>query len=191
MKIEADFSLTDLESNKGVNVSLDPSDLKKVLGYLITNQIDFSIGYRVPMATPANQTDLKGQTPHKSKNVNKADVIDEIYEAYIENISSDPPPTDAEIAKKFGLKLSTMKDKFKSRFGKTFSQLYIEKKMEYAALLLCKGIKAVKVSLMIGYGETSAIKFNKMFQKHFGVTPKKYQLEHYGKIRRSNKSGTE
>jgi methylphosphotriester-DNA--protein-cysteine methyltransferase len=37
---------------------------------------------------------------------------------------------------------------------------------------------------MIGYGEKSAIKFNKMFQKHFGTTPKKYQMEHYGKIDR-------
>jgi methylphosphotriester-DNA--protein-cysteine methyltransferase len=31
--------------------------------------------------------------------------------------------------------------------------------------------------------------FNKMFQKHFGMTPKKYQMEYYGSInKRINKT---
>ncbi len=48
--------------------------------------------------------------------------------------------------------------------------------MELAAKLLKKGYKATEVAKMVGYGEKSDIKFNKMFQKHFGITPKKYQL---------------
>lgn len=46
--------------------------------------------------------------------------------------------------------------------------------MEYAAELLEAGHRASEVSVKIGY--TQPIKFNKMFQKHFGITPKRYQI---------------
>ena len=48
--------------------------------------------------------------------------------------------------------------------------------MHYAAQLLEKGFRCVEVSRMIGYSLNSDIKFNKMFQKYFGTTPRKYQL---------------
>jgi len=50
----------------------------------------------------------------------------------------------------------------------------VDKKMEYAAELLEAGHRASEVSVKIGY--KYPIKFNKMFQKHFGITPKRYQI---------------
>jgi AraC-like DNA-binding protein len=47
--------------------------------------------------------------------------------------------------------------------------------MEYVAELLEGGYKAVDVSVQLGYSQP--IKFSKMFQKHFGVTPRRYQME--------------
>ena len=48
--------------------------------------------------------------------------------------------------------------------------------MEYASELLKKGQTATYISKHLGYSHP--IKFNKMFQKHFGVTPKKFQMQH-------------
>ena len=103
-------------------------------------------------------------------------VIERIYQKYIEEDIRQTPPKEPEIAKEFKISLAILKSSFKEVYGKPFYQLYIEKKMEYAKTLLSQGIKAVKVSELIGYSQP--IKFNKMFQKHFGVTPKKYQMSH-------------
>ena len=88
------------------------------------------------------------------------------------------PPTERQIAAEIGIPLVKFKNEFKIAYGKPFYQLYMEKRMEYAAQLLQKGYRANKVSAMVGYGEKSAIKFSQMFQKHFGMTPKKYQMSH-------------
>ena len=80
-----------------------------------------------------------------------------------------------EVAKYFERNPNTFKAIFQKQIGKPFYQFYLDRKMEHAAALLKQGFKAYEVSKKIGYGEKSAIKFNKMFQKHFGVTPKKYQ----------------
>jgi AraC-like DNA-binding protein len=58
-------------------------------------------------------------------------------------------------------------------FGINFYQLYVDTKMEHATALLKSGLRANVVSERVGY--MHPIKFNKMFQKHFGITPKKYQ----------------
>ncbi len=46
--------------------------------------------------------------------------------------------------------------------------------MEYAAELLEARHRASEVSTKIGY--KYPIKRNKMFQKHYGITPKKYRM---------------
>jgi YesN/AraC family two-component response regulator len=55
--------------------------------------------------------------------------------------------------------------------------------MEYASELLHLGYKSSEVAIKVGYGEKSIIEFNKMFQKHFGITPKKYKMRHSVKVR--------
>lgn len=172
------MSLHEIKPTKGVNVLLDPSDLNQVVGYLISNQIGFSVEYQISEPAPTHPP-LSTEKKKTRTKVRSSDVISRIYEEYIEKIGSSLPPSEATIAQQYGLKATSFKYKFKHRFGKTFSQLYMEKKMDYAAFLLRKGHKAVTVSAMIGYGERSAIKFNKMFQKHFGITPKKYQINHW------------
>lgn len=68
---------------------------------------------------------------------------------------------------------AALKIYFKEYKGKPLYQFYMEEKMGYAAELLKQGYKANEVSTNIGY--ISPIKFNKMFQKHFGITPHKYR----------------
>jgi AraC-like DNA-binding protein len=85
------------------------------------------------------------------------------------------PPNVNDIAAELGISGATFKNRFIAHYGKPFYQLYIDKKMERAAMLLKEGCKATNISKMMGYSHP--IKFNKMFQKHFGITPKKYQME--------------
>ena len=109
------------------------------------------------------------------------ETVKEIYNTFIEGKFEVVPPNEAQLASNYGLKLATFKNNFKILYGKPFYQIYMEKRIEYAAKLLLQGYRAVEVSKRIGYGEKSCIKFNKMFQKHFGMTPKRYQMTHLKK----------
>ncbi len=102
------------------------------------------------------------------------------YSKYIDNISEFPLPDIEQLAAEFNISVITLKDRFKQRYQKTLYVSYMEKRMEHAAMLLKKGHTATDVTRLVGYGPKSAIKFNKMFQKHFGLTPKSYQMQHYG-----------
>ena len=104
--------------------------------------------------------------------------IENIYIQYIENFPQKLSPNEETIAFSIGMTVSHFRTIFKNTYGQSFCHKYLEKRMEYAKHLLCKGFNCSEVSTAIGYGKNSAIKFNKMFQKHFGITPKKYQLQH-------------
>lgn len=99
----------------------------------------------------------------------------QIYNRYIKNVNPEGIPKLSEIAAEFRVSEGKVKSSIKKAYGKTFYQLHMEFKMKYAAKLILQGYKANVVSKMIGYSNNSAIKFNKMFQKYFGMTPKKYQ----------------
>ncbi len=100
-------------------------------------------------------------------------LIQKIYQKYIVECIEKNPPKGEEIAAEMGVSEAQFKALFKKCYGKPFYQIYIKCKMEHAAQLLLEGYTSVAVSERIGY--TQPIKFNKMFQKYFGMTPKKYQ----------------
>jgi len=99
-------------------------------------------------------------------------------EVYIANNINKPIPSLNELAKELGLHQTKLREICRNTHGMTLYQFYMEKRMTHAAQLLKQGYKCNVVARMVGYGENSSIKFNKMFQKHFGITPKKYQMEH-------------
>ncbi len=164
-----------------VDFIIPAESVQTVVKLLLTHQISF-------MLKPSNDDACSIQINQQMSEIENNDdkrleelnqiyaVIERIYQKYIEEDIRQIPPKEPEIAKEFKISLATLKSSFKEVYGKPFYQLYIEKKMEYAKALLLQGIKAVKVSELIGYSQP--IKFNKMFQKHFGVTPKKYQMSH-------------
>ncbi|HAK77678.1 MAG TPA: hypothetical protein DCM71_12385 [Runella sp.] len=123
--------------------------------------------------------------PLRMRNINTWDgIIKKIYRKYLVEGFEQVPPTEQQIAIEYNIPLNLFKNNFKAIYGKPFYQLYMDKRMEHAAKLLRNGYKAVEVSRCIGYSDSSCIKFNKMFQKHFGITPKKYQLLHIGRLDR-------
>jgi AraC-like DNA-binding protein len=183
----------DFPDREFINLHIDKNHIHEVMSLLIEQGISFHLSYVTSPPTVAS----KNSTSETSMNAEKQEIeissqndslmknrakmplekrISEIYDKYITNGSMAFPPSQGEIVAELKVSLPTFKTHFKALYGKTFYQVYMDKKMEYAAQLLKEGFKAVEVSRLIGYGDKSCIKFNKMFQKHFGTTPKKYQM---------------
>jgi AraC-like DNA-binding protein len=103
-------------------------------------------------------------------------ILASIYKKYITPNMDNIPPNESQIATDYGISLMTFRKGFKAVYGKTFFQLYTDKKMEYAKALILQGVNATNVSKRLGY--TSPIKFNILFERYFGMSPKKYQISH-------------
>lgn len=183
-----------------VTVKLPAESTQTVIMFLISNKIAFTLsaaGYsgRAPAPSKKNEMSIpemdiadtktvdrqgieKGESSGKAK-LNRT-AIEAVFRKCIEENSGHATPSETEIAKELGLTLSGFQKVLKTMYGKTFYQVYMSKKMEYAADLLKAGHRPSNVSRIIGY--THPIKFNKMFQKHFGVSPKKYQMQNSLKI---------
>lgn len=173
-----------------INIVLKTGHVNTVLPFLLTHEIPFTLSSTVETV---ESTDLSGketsmeiaepsfnkvedsgvQQRLKLRNTKKNNPLERIFRKYIiKGIESIPPNTE-KIAEEAGLSLSKFKALFKKYYGKPFYQIYIEHKMAYAAKLLREGYNSVAVSERIGY--VHPIKFNKMFQKYYGMTPYKYQ----------------
>lgn len=113
---------------------------------------------------------------HSSTKPRDLQLCKELMQQYLNGDFSQPIPTETQIAKKHGISVMKLKLLFKRVHGKTLYQMYMDKRMTQASLLLKSGYKAVEVTRLVGYSANSSIKFNKMFQKYFGMTPKKYQI---------------
>lgn len=175
-------------SDMQISIIIEPKNLAMTIDYMIGHQIPFIVKSEVNQQPPLESTSEQhipspNHKPEKERIVKDKrglSALEKIYDKYVVNGYDTPLPSIDEIAQEAGCNLNTFNLRFKNKYGKSFYQLYLEEKMKYAAKLLAKGYKCNEVSEKIGYGEKSSIKFNKMFQKHFGVTPKTYQLKHYG-----------
>ncbi len=162
-----------------ITLNLSTQDFASVVPFLISNGIGFKATYNeetsLPQPTiPKSEIQL-GYANFKSSKLKN---IEDIYEKYIVKNIDSCPPKESDIAKQYNMSLIALRNNFKKKYGMPFFQLYMNKKMEHAAELLKNGITATVISEKIGYSHP--IKFNKMFQKHFGITPKKYQMQHRG-----------
>lgn len=179
-----------IEESSKISIKLKITDFKPFLDYLVINQIPFETTFQSQPQTVeqkfventstnfspvVNNTVLKSISTNSlsTKKSNLANIIREIHKKYVDDNIEKIPPTEVQIAMDFNIKLSALKVGFKNTYGKSFYQCYLDRKMEYSSLLLRKGFRASEISARLGYSHP--VKFNKMFQKHFGITPKKYQ----------------
>jgi len=168
-------------SNKHVMIEIELTHSSNVIQYLVTNNVPFLMSYKGVSPEPETEKLKTEQGFAKAAFKNTLDTqspIERFYEKYILNITDSPLPPMEELARDYGRPALRLQRDFKTKYGETIYSLYLKKRMEKATKLLKQGYRAIEVKSMIGYGENSDIKFNKMFQKHFGITPKKYQMEH-------------
>ena len=166
-----------------VSLNLNEANLPLIMDFLVQQQIPFELKYAlksielISKTMPAQTIASESPDPVNGKKIdNLEDRMDDIYQTYIVGKTAQTPPKIQQIAKEAGMNVAKFRTCFEARYGDSFYQVYINHKMKHAALLLKKGHKCNDVSKQVGYSATSAIKFNKMFQKHFGTTPKKYQM---------------
>jgi AraC-like DNA-binding protein len=149
--------------------------MKDIIPFLLAQQIPFFMS----SAGMADKTILNKKENISLEEELKYEIsenlsrIEQVFQKYINERTGTVPPKLEAIAEEAGVSAFQFRTLFKKRYGKTFYSCYIEAKMEYAATLLQQGFRASEVSVQIGY--VHPIKFNKMFQKYYGVTPYQYQ----------------
>jgi AraC-like DNA-binding protein len=91
----------------------------------------------------------------------------------LEDLSN--PPVLATLSKLIGMSETKMKHLFKQTFGDTIYNYYQKIRMEEAAFLLKQaGYSVSDVGHKLGFSNLSH--FSRLFEKQFGVTPKKYSV---------------
>jgi AraC-like DNA-binding protein len=153
-------------------IEIEAKNSTSIIQFLVEKQIPFKFS---PM--PKNSTnEATGFADIQKKRLgthSEIEIIEQIHEKYIMRNIEQVPPLEKDIAEEFGIAVLKFKVLFKHQYDRSFYQLYVDTKMEHAAMLLKSGLRANVVSDRVGYSHP--IKFSKMFQKHFGIAPKKYQ----------------
>jgi AraC-like DNA-binding protein len=160
-----------------VTIQINSVNCSEILTYFIIQKIPFRLSHLIPNSEKMAESTIKRSEPEAETSNGKTENsrLNSVYDRYIiQGFERSLPPIE-EIAAETGMSASSFKNHFKKIYGKSFFHLYMEHKMEYAAKLLEQGHSASTISKRIGYSQP--IKFNQIFQKHFGVTPKKYQRE--------------
>lgn len=94
--------------------------------------------------------------------------------SYIEEHYRDGELT--ELAKRLHYDVSWLSREIRKCTGKTYTELLQNKRLNQAAYLLCStGLSVMDVALAAGYENISY--FHRIFQKRYGMTPRKYRVE--------------
>lgn len=108
-------------------------------------------------------------------NINKADIekIFAVRNLMLADLSA--PPQLSTLAKMSNLSETKMKQLFKQVFGDSIYNYYQKARMEEAAFLLKQASFSVSdVGYELGFSNLSH--FSRLFQRHYGITPKKYTV---------------
>jgi AraC-like DNA-binding protein len=176
-----------------VEFVIPAENAQTVVTLLLSNKITFTLNSSTYSQDSPQTTGSSSETEQDTKTDStfvyvdpKEAAFESVCVKYLKsNIEQFPPKVD-KIAAEVGISIASFKNGFKAAYGKTFYQLFMEKRIEYAKTLLLQGFKAVEISQRFGYSQH--IKFNKVFQKYVGVTPKKYQESH--NLKRKNQTGS-
>lgn len=163
-----------------IMLSLDIEDFKKIESLLIEKRIPFSISYTyegtenqvLKSAEKIREANDEAHETFEHSTI-VAEKLEQIISKYIRSNFDLEASSLEDICEELGMKESTFKRLFKQYYGMTLHQYYMVKKMDHAANLIRGGHTITSVSKIIGYAHP--IKFTKMFQKHFRISPKKYQ----------------
>lgn len=108
---------------------------------------------------------------HQTINIADAERLLMLRTTLLDDLST--PPVLATLSKTIGMSETKMKQLFKQTFGDTIYNYYQQKRLEEAAFLLKQAGRSVSdVGYQLGFGNLSH--FSKLFERQFGVTPKKY-----------------
>lgn len=108
---------------------------------------------------------------HQIVNNADAEKLQMLRTVILDDLSN--PPVLATLSKTIGMSETKMKQLFKQTFGDTIYNYYQQMRLEEAAFLLKQvGHSVSEVGYQLGFNNLSH--FSKLFERQYGVTPKKY-----------------
>jgi AraC-like DNA-binding protein len=109
------------------------------------------------------------------KTVNNADAEKLLNARNIILADISEPPSISFLATQVGMSETKLKQLFKQTFGDSIYNYFQKIRMEEAAFLLKQSAYSVsEVGFQLGFSNLSH--FSRLFQRHYGVTPKKYSV---------------
>jgi len=109
----------------------------------------------------------------RQKSINNADAEKLLVVRSIILADLSKPPVLHSLSTTIGMSETKLKQLFKQTFGDTIYNYYQEIRMQEAAFLLKQaGYSVSEVGYQLGFSNLSH--FSRLFQKHYGMTPKKY-----------------
>lgn len=103
---------------------------------------------------------------------NNIEIAKKINEYVLQNFTETI--TYEKLSETFHIKITTMKNCYKSIYGETINDTVIKKRLEEAALLLKNSALSITgIAIKVGYTDHS--KFSNAFKKKFNLTPSEYK----------------
>lgn len=157
--------------------SLDPEMqllLKNIVSVDMNNSLNnFYVQIKVQelMYLLFSKLSLRENTTFKNVNSNDAEKLLNIRNQILSDLSS--PPVLSDLAAIASMSETKLKQLFKQTFGDTIYNYYQKNRMEEAAFLLKQARRSVsEVGYELGFSNLSH--FSRLFEKHYGITPKKF-----------------
>ncbi|MEJ8784941.1 helix-turn-helix domain-containing protein [Peptoniphilus sp. HCN-40583] len=103
---------------------------------------------------------------------NNIEIVKKINEYVLQNFTETI--TYEKLSETFNIKITTMKNCYKSIYGETINDTIIKKRLEEAALLLKNSALSITgIAIQVGYTDHS--KFSNAFKKRYNLTPSEYK----------------
>ena len=120
-------------------------------------------------------TTVKNKLPYRDRQYfvkSNIEISKKINEYVLQNF--DKAITYEKLSEKFHIKITTMKNCYKSIYGETVSETIIKKRLAVAANLLNNpSLSITEIALQVGYTDHS--KFSNAFKKKYNLTPSEYR----------------
>ncbi len=141
-----------IKDEQKISIEIPKDHISKIIDFLILEYIPFQLTYSTTELKvekgKKKQYDTQESIPiHNSSEVATTKKYDLLINKYLDK----SPSKFSDITKELNISKQTFKNRFKEQYGKSFYQVCIEKRMEYASELLKKGQTATYISKHLGY----------------------------------------
>ena len=161
-----DYLLKPIEESQGMKLLIK-----------LENVLKSSAGHGIQVNDHASAT--KGINPGESmKSLYGVAIENRQFSVLVDYVMNNytSPQTLKELSERFGLNPSYSSQLFKQYYSISYSRFITKLRMEKAQLLLRnEALTVLEVAELTGYSDYYY--FNKLFKKHFGITPTRYRKE--------------
>lgn len=175
--IDYEVILEELCHNNKLFIQRATSEIEHIFFEIYKVPDDIMLGYLkvkfqelfLYLTTVKNQLSYSDRQYFAKSNI---EIVKRINEYVLQHFES--AITYEKLSEKFHIKITTMKNCYKSIYGETVNDTIIKKRLESAAgLLKNSSLSITEIALQVGYTDHS--KFSNAFKKKYNLTPSEYK----------------